>query len=390
MSIGYWIVKGDKTSCGGSVLEGHPKGTQFGPNQNRQAVNGNKVSCGKHPGIYSVDGGHPGEIIHGCYAASTLYSRSTCPCKAFFIPTHTWAKHGLYQGGMPKAAPVAAPLVAAAPSPEPAKADEPVQHAQTAKKHNDFAKTCTPEDNPLRDGVYVWVEVQEAGHAFVSVHQSNQIYVYTYGRYGRIGTAGLTGDGILLFMRGDDARLYYREELYQREAEVYRINDVGLFSARDAFQKLWNSGTKPVVTKDMGDRTKRNGRVIDEYDLTGSNCTTHTVNAISEAGSHIFDTRYVSTTTGIPIEGHEDFTIPTSLKKYLSEKSNDLSSMDIINVTDEFKVQYPNINGFTPSKSDLRGKSFEAATEGLSEAGSSTGYSAGSIGGLSGGSYDVE
>lgn len=134
MSIGYWIVQGDKTSCGGSVLEGHPKGTKFGPNQNRQAVNGSKVSCGKHPGTYSVGGGHPGEIIHGCYAASTLYSRSTCPCKAFFIPTHTWAKHGPYQGGMSKAAPVSAPLVAAAPPPEPAKVAEPEQHAQAAKK----------------------------------------------------------------------------------------------------------------------------------------------------------------------------------------------------------------------------------------------------------------
>ena len=38
MSIGYWIVKDDKTSCGGRVLEGHPKGHKFGPNRNPQAV----------------------------------------------------------------------------------------------------------------------------------------------------------------------------------------------------------------------------------------------------------------------------------------------------------------------------------------------------------------
>lgn len=132
--MGYWIVQGDKTSCGGSVLEGHPKGTKFGPNQNRQAVNGSKVSCGKHPGTYSVGGGHPGEIIHGCYAASTLYSRSTCPCKAFFIPTHTWAKHGPYQGDIRKAAPVSVPMTATAVAPASPKFEEPEQHAQTAKR----------------------------------------------------------------------------------------------------------------------------------------------------------------------------------------------------------------------------------------------------------------
>lgn len=134
MSIGYWIVQGDKTSCGGSVLEGHPKGTKFGPNQNRQAVNGSKVSCGKHPGSYCVNGGHPGEIIHGCYAASTLYSRSTCPCKAFFVPTHTWAKHGPYQENIRTTAPATVPMTATAVAPASPEFGEPVQHAQTAKK----------------------------------------------------------------------------------------------------------------------------------------------------------------------------------------------------------------------------------------------------------------
>lgn len=132
--MGYWIVQGDKTSCGGSVLEGHPKGTKFGPNQNRQAVNGSKVSCGKHPGTFSVGGGHPGEIIHGCYAASTLYSRSTCPCKAFFIPTHTWAKHGPYQGDIRQAAPVSVPMTATAVASASPKFEEPEQHAQIAKR----------------------------------------------------------------------------------------------------------------------------------------------------------------------------------------------------------------------------------------------------------------
>lgn len=96
MSLGYWIVQGDKTTCGGLVLQGHPNGALFAGN--RQATQGCAVSCGKHAGKYSILGGHPGELIHGTFAASTLYSRSSCPCKAVFIPSQKWAKHGPYQG----------------------------------------------------------------------------------------------------------------------------------------------------------------------------------------------------------------------------------------------------------------------------------------------------
>lgn len=125
MATGYWIVKGDKTSCGGIVHEGMPERTFA---NHPVAVNGSKVSCGKHPGSYSVGGGHPGEIVYGHYVASTLYSRSTCPCKAFFIPSQTWASHGPYQGGQPQAT----SSRAAVDSP----VAEPQQFAQSAKKSN--------------------------------------------------------------------------------------------------------------------------------------------------------------------------------------------------------------------------------------------------------------
>jgi len=116
MGFGYWIVKGDRTSCGGVVLNGRPE-RKIGKNNSYVAVNGSPVSCGKHPGTYSVGGGHPGDIIHGCYAASTLYSRSTCPCKAFFVPSQTFMSHGPYQASQRASASV-----------------EPAQHAQSAKR----------------------------------------------------------------------------------------------------------------------------------------------------------------------------------------------------------------------------------------------------------------
>lgn len=121
MAIGYWIVKGDKTSCDGSVLEGTVRKQFAGKNA---ALNGHKVSCGKHPGVYHIAGGHPGDIVDGKTVASTLYSRSTCPCKAHFIPSQTWAWHGLYQDGASKVTTSAISL-----------ASEPEQHAQLARKN---------------------------------------------------------------------------------------------------------------------------------------------------------------------------------------------------------------------------------------------------------------
>ncbi|WP_421684826.1 hypothetical protein [Yersinia kristensenii] len=50
MSVGYWIVKGDKTSCGGIVHQDMAERTFA---NNPVAVNGSQVSCGKPPGSYS-------------------------------------------------------------------------------------------------------------------------------------------------------------------------------------------------------------------------------------------------------------------------------------------------------------------------------------------------
>ena len=272
----------------------------------------------------------------------------------------------------------------------PDSVQEPDQHAQVAKKQNSFADTCKPEDNQLLNGVYIWTETTDAGHAYVSVHENNSIYVYTYGRFGRKGPATLTGDGILNFLTGDDARLYYREELYKYQARVFQIDDVTTEETRRIFESLWNSGKTPVFTEAMGDRTKRRGKVIDVYDLTGSNCTTHTVQVIREAGTKIFDTSYTSTTTQLRIDNEEDFTIPVSLQRYLTEKSGDLSSMNVMEVTSSFREQYPNIEQFKPNSESLTGRVEEGLTNSASTVGSSSGYSGGTIGGVLGGSYDID
>lgn len=384
MSIGFWVVKGDKTTCGGSVLTGHPKGKQIGPNLNRQATVGCQVSCGKHPGIYSVAGGYPGEYIHGQLAASTIYSRSTCPCKSFFIATHTFMKHGPYQE----------PVKATSASVETKAVSEPVQepqqHAQVAKKQNSFADTCKPEDNQLLNGVYIWTETTDAGHAFVSVHQDNSIYLYTYGRYGRTGPGNLTGDGILNFLQDEDARVYYRAELYRMGARAFRIDDADPTKTRQFFEDLWKKGEPAIRTSEMKETTQRRGRTIDEYDVTGNNCTTHSVEGIKFAGSTVFEHNYTSTTTQMSIESEENFTIPVSLQRYLDSKSSDFSSMTVVEMTGEFKKMFPNKDNLSRYQESPKGKVQHIAAEAAATGDSLSQYSSGTFGGVLGGSYDVD
>ncbi|MEZ0531607.1 PAAR domain-containing protein [Enterobacter sp. KB-221C9] len=264
---------------------------------------------------------------------------------------------------------------------------EPEQHAQVAKKQNSFADICKPEDNPLLNGVYIWTETIETGHAFVSVHENNTVYLYTYGRYGRTGGPfGMTGDGILDFMKGDDARDYYRKELYENNARVFKINDAGIPETRAFFEILWKEGRKPIGIEENG-ATDRTGHSIDSYDVTGSNCTTHTVAGIKAAGSTIFDTSYNSKSTQLPIESEEHFTIPLSLQTYLLSKSRSLQSMAVVEVTDKFKNLYPNVNGQHVFPEVMAGKAKRYAAETMSSIGSISPYSGENVGGVLG-DYD--
>ncbi|MCR1301745.1 MULTISPECIES: PAAR domain-containing protein [Enterobacter] len=375
MAVGHFLFRGDKTVCGGRILEGFPDHQFFGKDM---ACEGHQVTCGKHPGRYRICGGLDTDDIHGKRIAGTLHSRSSCPCKSRFIPS-IFDTYELSTGQTETNAA------------QSHNVEFPVLPGPIAGPETDnFADTCKPEDNQLLNGVYIWTETTDAGHAFVSVHQNNSIYVYTYGRFDRKGPATLTGDGILNFLTGDDARLYYREELYKVRARVFQIDDVTPEETRRIFESLWNSGTTPVFTNSMGERTKRNGKVIDVYDLTGSNCTTHTVKAIRKAGTNIFDTSYTSTTTQLRIDNEEDFTIPVSLQRYLTEKSDSLSSMNVIEVTSKFREQYPNIDHFKPNSESLTGRVEEGLANSASTVGSSSGYSGGTIGGVLGGSYDID
>lgn len=112
MAKGYYLVLGDKTTCGGKILGGDPTHTLFGKAIAREQE---PVTCGQHPGIYMITGHIPGDSVMGRKFAGTLHSKSSCPCQARFVPSMINDAYEFVSsmGGT-----------------------EPEQHAQSAKKDN--------------------------------------------------------------------------------------------------------------------------------------------------------------------------------------------------------------------------------------------------------------
>lgn len=84
MAKGYYLVQGDKTTCGGKILEGDPKNTMAGIPVSREQ---DRVTCGKHSGTYNIIGSIPQNRVNGRKYAGTLHSKSSCPCAAMLIPS---------------------------------------------------------------------------------------------------------------------------------------------------------------------------------------------------------------------------------------------------------------------------------------------------------------
>jgi uncharacterized Zn-binding protein involved in type VI secretion len=125
---GYFLFRGDKTVCGGRILEGFTDHQFFDKDM---ACEGHKVTCGKHPGHYRICGGLDDDDIHGKRIAGTLHSYSSCPCKSKFVPSN-WDDY--YElGGEPTVTHMdLSHLVEMPVLPGPVES-EPEQYAQVAK-----------------------------------------------------------------------------------------------------------------------------------------------------------------------------------------------------------------------------------------------------------------
>jgi len=79
MAVGYFIRKGDRTSCGGQVTGGDDRLNMFGFGHARE---GDAVTCGVTGKTYEIMGGLDQFTAHGRRKAGTLHSVSSCPCRA--------------------------------------------------------------------------------------------------------------------------------------------------------------------------------------------------------------------------------------------------------------------------------------------------------------------
>lgn len=84
MSEGHFIGRGDKTTCGGIVLDGDARVNIYGLLHARE---GGEVTCGIDGKIYQIIGGISHIESHGKLVAGTLDSFSSCPCRAQLIPS---------------------------------------------------------------------------------------------------------------------------------------------------------------------------------------------------------------------------------------------------------------------------------------------------------------
>ncbi|MES0225372.1 PAAR domain-containing protein [Citrobacter braakii] len=86
MGYGFFLVIGDKTTCGGKIVSGCIEHTIYGQ---PTACEGDQYICGVDKKLYQIVGGQPGYFIHDRRAAGTAHSVGMCPCKCRFIHSHS-------------------------------------------------------------------------------------------------------------------------------------------------------------------------------------------------------------------------------------------------------------------------------------------------------------
>ncbi|WCM50289.1 PAAR domain-containing protein [Pseudomonas sp. WJP1] len=134
MAQGHFIRLGDKTTCGGQVLEADTRVMMFGIAHARE---GDRVSCGKNDETYTIVGGVSYINSHGRIVAGSLDSFSTCPCRARLIPSVFTATYESRSSAAPQ-------TTRAAPQPTTPLADNPAPRSAGVA-----SASSTPKPVPL-------------------------------------------------------------------------------------------------------------------------------------------------------------------------------------------------------------------------------------------------
>ena len=171
------------------------------------------------------------------------------------------------------------------------------------------------------------------GHTFVTVGSGKDMTAYTYGRWAGANrsSGGMpnplgNGNGVLVKLTGNDAMKEVKKYVNEG-AKVYDVANTSENIVRDNFEQQFNSSSEtPKTGSYKGDDR---AHVIDQYDLTTNNCTTKSLDAVSEG--HAGDITYKTTTIagGFPViqtDSTDNTYSPGTLATQLQEATKDPDS----------------------------------------------------------------
>ena len=184
-----------------------------------------------------------------------------------------------------------------------------------------------------------YIETENLGHTFITIGEGKETVVYSYGRYGLLGSLGSisgnctpTGEGVLLRMTGNDAYKYLTNEISKKGITIFEIENAEDQMVASYYDELWRNGTQSTSSKEAA----KQGLVIDEYNLYTNNCTTKTIQGVNESHKkelipyEIEVTHYVR--DGMPYKSAEAIIAPITLKMELNRISK--HSDEIIKIED--------------------------------------------------------
>lgn len=145
----------------------------------------------------------------------------------------------------------------------------------------------------------IYLQTKGLGHAFVSVGDGKNTIIYSYGRYGRVGSSSAitsgrytpTGEGVLMRKKGDVALSYLYEILGDGPIEIYEITGVNENAVAEFYENLISNSKHGPSDKEKVTYGDPNAYVIDDYNLLNNNCVTMTINSIN-VGKTIIENQY--------------------------------------------------------------------------------------------------
>ena len=135
----------------------------------------------------------------------------------------------------------------------------------------------------------IYLRTNNLGHAFVTVGEGKNTVVYTYGRYGAVGSSSAitsgrytpVGEGVLMRKKGNDAVEYLDEFLDYESIEIYEVPDVSEKAVAKFYDDLIYNSIHGPSDKKKDTYGDPNAYVIDDYNLLNNNCVTMTINSIN-------------------------------------------------------------------------------------------------------------